>query len=223
MPGEFFAAMDKTGKTNWQSLYRPAIPSAFSGRAQNALNLGGLIADGYLAVEAEDAQQVKNIGKDVMAMANALGVGEGVISRGNSIAEFAEQNQWNVLKEELENTQNEVKLALAEQEDADLIVLVSVGAWARGLEAVSAWVAKNYSEDAAKLLRQPSVVSQLRAELDALPEKLRGDALVEEVRERLKSIETMVSFDADTAPPQGNVAILAAAAGELMKLIAAKP
>ena len=37
-----------------------------------ALNLGGLIADGYIAVEAEDAQQVKNIGADIMALAKPL-------------------------------------------------------------------------------------------------------------------------------------------------------
>ena len=34
---------------------------------------------------------------------------ENVLSRGNSINEFAENSEWDALQEELEATQNEVK------------------------------------------------------------------------------------------------------------------
>ena len=61
-PGEFFKAIDKTGKPNWVSQFRPPTPIGGVNRAQMALNLGTLIADGYIAVEAQDGQQVKNIG-----------------------------------------------------------------------------------------------------------------------------------------------------------------
>src|SRR2546421_82518 len=46
-PGELLAAIDKVGKPNWQAQYRAPIPTAFQSRPQIALNLGGLIADGY--------------------------------------------------------------------------------------------------------------------------------------------------------------------------------
>ena len=46
-----------------------------------ALNLGTLIADGYIAVEAHDGQQVKNIGKDVLALAKKLSVSQSVLAR----------------------------------------------------------------------------------------------------------------------------------------------
>jgi hypothetical protein len=62
----------------------------YRNRAQIALNLGGLIADGFIAVEAQDGQQVKNIGTDIIKLAKALGVSENVLSRGKSINEFAE-------------------------------------------------------------------------------------------------------------------------------------
>src|SRR5471030_1253760 len=52
-PGELFAAIDKIGKPNWQGQYRKPIETAYSSRPQIALNLGGLVADGYIAVEAE--------------------------------------------------------------------------------------------------------------------------------------------------------------------------
>src|SRR3954464_7873219 len=58
-PGELMAAIDKIGKPDWASAIGPPLNvTSFSARPQMALNLGGLIADGFIAVEAEDAQQV---------------------------------------------------------------------------------------------------------------------------------------------------------------------
>ncbi|MBV9297447.1 MAG: hypothetical protein JO066_00575, partial [Verrucomicrobia bacterium] len=51
-PGEFFKAIEKGGKPNWTSQYRPPVSIKSTDRAQIALNLGTLIADGYIAVEA---------------------------------------------------------------------------------------------------------------------------------------------------------------------------
>ncbi|MDP9005062.1 MAG: hypothetical protein M3N12_09780, partial [Verrucomicrobiota bacterium] len=89
-PGELFAALQKPGKPDWAGQYRTPIPMTYRNRAQIALNLGGLIADGFIAVEAQDSQQVKNIGTDIIKLAKALGVSENVLGRGKSINEFAE-------------------------------------------------------------------------------------------------------------------------------------
>src|SRR4029450_5347828 len=113
---------------------------------QIALNLGGLIADGFIAVEAKDSQQVKNIGADIIRLAKALGGSESLLSRGNSINEFAEENDWDTFNEELEATQNEVKSSMQSHADQDLVILVSVGGWIRGTQVVSGGVLKNYHE-----------------------------------------------------------------------------
>src|SRR5262249_26680515 len=75
-PGELFAALGKSGKINWPAQYRGPIPTTFRDRAQIALNLGGLIADGFIAVEAKDSQQVKNIGSGIIKIGKGLGGGE---------------------------------------------------------------------------------------------------------------------------------------------------
>src|SRR5438552_2610326 len=93
-PGELFVALAKPGKPDWAARYRGPIAMNYRTRAQIALNLGGLIADGFVAVEAQDTQQVKNIGSDIVKMAKALGVSENVLARGNSINQFAENNEW---------------------------------------------------------------------------------------------------------------------------------
>jgi hypothetical protein len=221
-PGELLAALNKVGKPNWQAQYRAPIPTAYTSRPQIALNLGGLIADGYLAVEAEDSQQVKNIGKDIMTLAKTLGISENILKRGKSIEDFAENNEWSTLKEELEATQNEVKLAMDEQHDEELTTLVTLGGWIRGTEAVSGWIANNYTPPEAKLLRQPAIVALLRAKLAVLPAKTRNDDLIKGLDSHLATIQQMVSFPVDQTPSQEDVKKLNGATSDLIESITSK-
>jgi hypothetical protein len=221
--GELFAALNRIAKPNWQQQYRKPIPTAFTSRPQIALNLGGLIADGYIAVQAEDSQQVKNIGKDIVALAKTLGVSENVLRRGKCISDFSENNEWSALKEELEATQNEVKLAMEEQHDEELVTLVTLGGWIRGTEVVSSWIVENYQPAAAKLLRQPAIVDFLRSKLAALPDKAKSDPLVHEVEIKLAGIEKLLTFPADKTPTLEEVKALNAATGDLVKEISTKP
>ena len=220
-PGEFFQAIEKQGKPNWASQYRPPISINSTNRAQIALNLGTLIADGYIAVEAHDGQQVKNIGKDVLALAKRLSVSQSVLSRSASITDFAENNQWDQLNEELEETQNEVKKALDENRDTDLITLVSIGGWVRGTEVVTGILLQSYNAEDAKLLRQPALVSFLKGKLATLPEKMQKDILVQNLNRQLDEIQKMVSFSPDHVPTQDEIRDLNLAASKLTKEIGA--
>jgi hypothetical protein len=158
-PGELFAALGKPGKPDWAGRYRGPIAMNYKTRPQIALNIGGLIADGFIAVEAQDTQQVKNIGGDIVKMAKALGASESILSRGNSINQFAENDEWSTLQEELEATQNEVKASMQSHRDQDLVILVSLGGWIRGAQVVSGVVAKNYDEKLGQVLRQPELLA----------------------------------------------------------------
>src|ERR1700757_1014315 len=220
-PGEFFKAIDKGGKPNWASQFRPPTQIDGTSRAQMALNLGTLIADGYIAVEAQDGQQVKNIGRDVLTLAKKLSVSDSVIARGKSISQFAESGAWDQLNEELEATQNEVKKALEENRDTDLITLVSIGGWLRGTQVVTGLLVQTYSPEVAKLLRQPDLVGYLRAKLDQLPQRIRQDKLVVRVNGELKNIATLVSFPADHVPTADEVKTLNQASAKLTKEISA--
>src|ERR1700730_2951900 len=218
-PGELFAALGKTGKTNWSGQYRGPIPVTYQNRAQIALNLGGLIADGFIAVEAKDSQQVKNIGSDIIKLAKALGVSENLLSRGNSINEFAENDEWDVLQEELEATQNEVKSSMQTHSDQDLVILVSVGGWIRGTQVVSAAIMQNYDERSAKVLRQPALVSFIHSKINDISPGLRAEPLVKDVNEQLIGLEKLVSFPASKAPSVDEVRKVNEAVGKVMEAI----
>jgi len=221
-PGELFAALEKPGKPDWAGQYRTPIPMTYRNRAQIALNLGGLIADGFIAVQAQDSQQVKNIGTDIIKLAKALGVSENVLSRGNSINEFAENSEWDTLHEELEATQNEVKASMQSHRDQDLVILVSLGGWIRGTQAVSAAVMKNYDENSAKVLRQPAVVSFIKSKINDISPDLRNEPLVKSVSEQLNGVEKLVAFQPGKGPSVDEVRKLNEAVSKLMEEIQKK-
>jgi hypothetical protein len=221
-PGELFAALEKPGQPDWAGEYRTPIPMTYRNRAQIALNLGGLIADGFIAVQAQDSQQVKNIGTDIIKLAKALGVSENVLSRGNSINEFAENSEWDTLHEELEATQNEVKSSMQSHRDQDLVILVSLGGWIRGTQAVSASVMKNYNEGSAKVLRQPAVVNFITTKINDISPDLRNEPLVKSVSEQLARIEKLVAFQPGKGPSLEEVRKLNEAVSKLMEEIQTK-
>ena len=221
-PGELFAALEKPGKPNWSGQYRPPIPTTYRNRAQIALNLGGLIADGFIAVEAKDSQQVKNIGGDIIKLAKALGVSENLLRRGNSLNEFAENDEWDALQEELEATQNEVKSSMQTHSDQDLVILVSVGGWVRGTQVVSAAIMQNYDERSAKVLRQPALVSFIESKLNDVSPELGAEPLVKEVRQKLSDVQKLVAFPPGKAPSADDVRKVSEAVGKMMDTIQSK-
>jgi hypothetical protein len=199
-PAEFFGAVDKAIKPDWASFYREPLPTSYPVRTQTAFNLGTLVTDAYLAVEAQDGQQVKNVGKDIITLARALGVGEHVLQRGKSIGDFADRNDWFALSEELEATTNEVRRAMGAQRDEALAALISAGAWLRALHVSAGAAVRSEDPAAAALLRQSSLLGLLRAELRGYPEAVEGSPLVAQVDAALTvAAEKMKPAEDETA------------------------
>lgn len=209
-PAEFFAALDKIAKPDWASFYRDPIPTTYPERPLAAVNLGTLVTDGYIAVEAQDGQQVKNTGKDIIALARALGVGEHVLARGKSISDFADRNDWSALKEELDATTNEVRMAMAAQRDEGLATLITAGAWLRALQAGSRAAQLSGEEKADETLAQSGLLAYLREDLEKLPEKSRNSPAVERVRAVLSRLEEQMK----TPPAEGDDQTRAARIGK---------
>jgi hypothetical protein len=209
-PAEFFAALDKIAKPDWAAFYRDPIPTTYAERPLAAINLGTLVTDGYIAVEAQDGQQVKNTGKDIISLARALGVGEHVLARGKSIGDFADRNDWSALREELDATTNEVRLAMAAQRDEGLATLIAAGAWIRALQVGSRAAELSGEGKADETLSQSALLIYLRDDLDKLPEKSRNAPAVERVRGVLSLLEEQ----AKAPVPEGDVTTRAALLGK---------
>ena len=80
VPSEIFAVLDKIGRPVWPAVLRESQSKAkpTGDSAQIALLLGVVIAEGFVAVEAEDTKAVQEIGKAVLTLSKAIGVEQAV-------------------------------------------------------------------------------------------------------------------------------------------------
>ena len=159
VPSEIFNVLDKLGSPNWKAEMRDNLGKNTGNRAQVALLLGTVIADGFIAVEAENSESVKQIGQEVLNLADAINVRKAVIARSKSIIDKADAKNWRAVREELDGALQDVRSAMVELGDDDLAQLVSIGGWIRGTEVLTSIVGKNYSASGAELLNQPELLN----------------------------------------------------------------
>src|SRR5256885_4635546 len=170
LPGEVFAALNKLGPVNWKEFVRTEKGANFSERPRTALLLGNVIADGFIAVQAQDAPAVKDIGQRVLSLAKGIGVGASITPHAKAITEAADKRKWEGVRQELDRTQSSVQAAMNEVHDEKLSQLVSLGGWLRGTQVLTSVVTKHFSPDGAELLHQPDLLVHFQTQLQGMPE-----------------------------------------------------
>jgi hypothetical protein len=170
LPNEIFGALNKLGSVNWREYVRTEKSNNFTERPRIALLLGTVIADGFIAVQAEDAPAVKEIGQRVLNLSKGIGVGNSITPHAKAITEAADKRKWESVRQELDRTQNSVQVAMNEVHDEKLSQLVSLGGWLRGTQVLTSVVTKHFSPDGAELLHQPDLLVYFQTRLQAMPE-----------------------------------------------------
>ncbi len=196
VPAEVFNALDKMGTVAWRMELRQSFTKQRDGRPQIALLLGTVIADGFLAVQAQDAERVKEIGRSVLDLARDINVREVVLAHCNAIIDGADRKDWKMVRKELDRTQQDVRQAMDQLKDQELSQLVSIGGWLRGTEALTSLVLRDFSADRAELLAQPALVRQFGRQLDQMSARVKSHPLVAKIRTGLGNIRPLVVEDA---------------------------
>src|SRR6201997_2279040 len=193
LPSEVFNVLDKLGTPNWQEQLRAPNIKNRGEREQIALLLGSVVAEGFVAVEAADKARVKQIGRDVLELARAIGVESTVLTRTNSIVTKADTGDWPAVRTELDGALTDVKNAMVELKDDQLAHLVSLGGWLRGTEVLTAVVQKSYSPDGADLLNQPDLLRYFQERIAGMPPRLRTNRLVTRIQKGLDQISPLIN------------------------------
>src|SRR5436305_5981523 len=170
LPNEIVRAQNELGSVYWGEFVRTEKTSNFTERPRIALLLGTVIADGFIAVQAEDAPAVKEIGQRVLNLSKGIGVGNSITPHAKAITEAADKRKWENVRQELDRTQNSVQTAMNEVHDEKLSQLVSLGGWLRGTQVLTSVVTKHFSPDGAELLHQPDLLVHFQTQLQAMPE-----------------------------------------------------
>ena len=199
-PDEVFGALNKLGGVNWKDYVRTDRSTNLTDRARIALLLGSVIADGFIAVQAEDTPAVKEIGQRVQSLAEKINVKRTITEHAKAIIEGADKKKWPTVRAELDKTQNDVQRAMDELQDQKLSQLVSLGGWLRGTEILTAVVSKNFRAEGAELLHQPDLLVHFETQLQGMPEFKSQTPLIDEIQSALVEVKPLISTPKNISP-----------------------
>jgi hypothetical protein len=161
-------------------------------RARLALLTGAVIADGFLVVSAERSSRVEPVGRSLLRFAKALGIGERLNRRSRHIIEQAQAEHWQEVRRELVHTQSEAELAMVALRDEEMVHLVALGGWLRGLEITSSAVADDYTPERSRLLVQPELAQYFLDHLARLRTRTRNSGLIQLIEKDLREVDGLV-------------------------------
>ena len=165
VPQEVFLSLDKLGDQDWSAQIKDSKFDKLGNREQVALLFGVVVADGFVAVQAEDRDAVIDIGRHVSRLAKALGVSDAVTAHAAAIIEAAEDADWDAVRSELDRVQGSVRAKMESMRDEHLAQMVSTGGWLRGTEAAAAVVSGAYSKERSEILHQPDLAKHIARHL----------------------------------------------------------
>ena len=194
IPAEIFSVLDKLDEPEWASgIFLPEDRIQNRDRAILALMFGSLVGEGFIAVQARSSDDVQQIGRQVLSLSESLGLAGAVRSHSLSIIEAAGEKDWELVREELDSTQQTVRFELEKLRDEELSNLVSLGGWLRGTNVVTSFISESFSEDKAELLNQPGLIAHFRKVLESMSGPSSESAQIKAISTGLARLEAIVN------------------------------
>jgi hypothetical protein len=204
VPKEIFHSLDQFPDANWRAVRRPEVArwKSHGDQTQIAILLGVVTAEGFIAMEAQDSTEVKNIGNRVLALAQGLGIEERAVRRARSIIDLADKGEWNEARKEWDRVVSDLESGMIELKSAELSQLISLGGWLRGTEALSALVLQNYSPERAELIRQPGLANYLEKQVLAMSSDVQRRPMLVKLVGGIGSIRALVESESGPLPKE---------------------
>lgn len=185
-------------------------------RADLAIELGFLIADGFLVVQAGQMDRVEELAADLNRYGKALGAGDRVNRHAASLLDSAKKQEVEQLKKELAATQRDVEIELVALRDADLAHLISLGGWIRALEVSSLAVEKQFSEERAAKIMREDIADYYTESVASLEPRISERVNYLQMREILSSLRNEMVID--EAPTKEEIATIREQSAKLVEL-----
>lgn len=187
-------------------------------RADLAIELGFLIADGFLVVQAEQLDRVEGLAKDLTRYGKALGVGDRVNRHAAGLLEQAKEKNVLQLKKELSSTQKDVEAELVSLRDADLAHLISLGGWIRALEVSTVAVSNQFSPERARAVMREDIADYYTETVGGLEPKISERPNYLQMRELLASLRTEMTLEDGKDPTPEMMAEIRKQSAKLVEL-----
>jgi hypothetical protein len=172
-------------------------------RADLAIELGFLIADGFLVVQAEQLEKVEDLATRLTRYGKALGAGDRVNRHAASLLDSAKNKNVAQLKKELSATQRDVEAELVTLRDADLAHLISLGGWIRALQVSTVAVDKQFSVERARKVMREDIADYYTESVAGLEPRISERPNYLAMRDLLAGLRTeMVLKDGEEPTPE---------------------
>ncbi len=183
-----------------------------------ALRLGTLIANGFIAVQTGNSDDVPKITTYINQYAKSLAAGDRVQKHGAALLEHAKAKDLDKLKQALAATQRDVELELVKLKDPDLSHLISLGGWLQALDSAALAVDKKYTPERALTLFREDVadyyaesIGSLNPSISSLPEFIK-------MRELLQGLRNAMVLEENAKPTAEQVKEVTKVSAELVAL-----
>jgi hypothetical protein len=193
IPAEIFAVLNKLDEPDWnQAIALPEETTMGRERVVLALIFGSLVGEGFIAVQANNSEEIQQIGRRVLTVSEALSLAGAVRPHSLSIVEAADQRDWTRVRDELDRTQQTVRETMEKLRDEELSNLVSLGGWLRGTHVVAEIISESYSEDKAEILNQPGLIAHFRAFLETIEGPAKTAPTIRAISSGLARLEAII-------------------------------
>ncbi len=187
-----------------------------------ALEMGYLMADGFIAVRSGHMNDVKPIALDLTRYGKAMGVGERMNMHSASLLENAEKGQLEKFKANLAATQSDVNAELTALRDPDLAHLIALGGWIRALNASAAAIENRFDAAQAATIFYPDAPEYFDEVLGYLNPQTGSKLKVARMRAILREMAGQMKLAAGEAPTLDKVRALHATTQRLSTLVVGK-
>lgn len=187
-------------------------------RADLSIELGFLIADGFLIVQAGQMEKVEALAADLTRYGKALGAGDRVNRHAAGLLESAKKQEVEQLKKELAATQRDVVRELINLRDADLAHLISLGGWIRALEVSTVAVEKQFSPERARKIMREDIADYYTESVAGLEPRISERPNYLAMRDILSGLRNEMVIEEGKEPTQEKIAEIRKQAAKLVEL-----
>ncbi len=165
-----------------------------------ALEMGYLLADGFIAVRSGHMNDVKPIALDLTRYGKAMGVGDKMNVHSAALLEHAEKGQLEEFKRILTSTQTDVNGELTALRDPDLAHLLALGGWVRALDAAAAAIESKFDARQAVAIFYPEAPEYFNEILHGLAPRTARRLKTEQMQILLEELVGLMTLPPGEAP-----------------------
>ncbi|MFM8886321.1 MAG: hypothetical protein ACKOKC_07905 [Chthoniobacterales bacterium] len=175
------------------------------GRPDAALALGVKIADGIVAIKAQNAEKLNRSADQLEALGKKLGATDDDLKRARQVREMANRGEWMMVFLELGFLQADIMKKLAAPENKDERTLVIASGWLQGGRYATALIEQNYTPELSNILREPVLAGELNKQVSAVGGELAKSPKVQAVTKAMSEAYPIVNIPLDASISKDDV------------------